>query len=259
MKIRKPTNSSEWRRRTKRMIRLSIKQTLLDRLVDACDLMLLPDNACFEKLVRGVNSLGHYLAAEGFPTLPSPAHPKPDPHGHYYVGGWDVNEFGSRKSGMVDSILLEICNEVRLEPGIRRRYAEAVARAMKHFYDDNYRRWAQAVPHGATRGHPHGATRGHPHGATRGHPHGATRGHPHGATRGHPHGATGGHPHGTTRGHPHGATRGHPHGATRGHPHGATRGHPHGATRGHPHGATREHPHGATGGHPRCMNNALRF
>ena len=97
------------------------------------------DNACFQNLVRGTspNSLGHYLSNEGYRVVPSPVFPSPGASG-YYSGGYDVRTHGSRYSGVVDAVQVEIPREERFSSVRRPKIARALARAVKYFMDDHY-------------------------------------------------------------------------------------------------------------------------
>ncbi|GAB5537816.1 MAG: hypothetical protein Rubg2KO_40650 [Rubricoccaceae bacterium] len=92
----------------------------------------------FSDLVRGPNSLGALLEAQGVRAVPSDADPRPldDP---YFTGGYNTVRHGSRDGGPISSIQIE-----HHRPGLRdtqanrNAYAEQLADALIQFMQAHY-------------------------------------------------------------------------------------------------------------------------
>lgn len=67
----------------------------------------------FSELLRGGQSFGAYLAAQGIASVPSPAAPSPG-DADYFSGGYNTDRHGSRHGGTVSGIQMEL-----QRPGIR--------------------------------------------------------------------------------------------------------------------------------------------
>ncbi|XP_019326779.1 PREDICTED: uncharacterized protein LOC109279379 [Aptenodytes forsteri] len=95
-------------------------------------------NVSSEALVTGNRSLGKYIEEQNnsYVCVPSPSNPSPN-NGSYYSGGYITKTFGSRSSGTVDAIQLELPQWVRAaeeRPG----FCKALARAVMKFWQANY-------------------------------------------------------------------------------------------------------------------------
>jgi hypothetical protein len=67
----------------------------------------------FSRLLRGEGSFGALLAAQGIPSVPSPAAPSPGT-AEYFSGGYNTDRHGSRNGGTVSGFQMELHR-----PGIR--------------------------------------------------------------------------------------------------------------------------------------------
>lgn len=92
----------------------------------------------FETLLAGNRSLGKYIEEQNnsYVCVPSPSNPSPS-NGNYYSGGYITKTFGSRDSGAVDAIQMELPQWVRA-PEERLRFCKALARAVMKFWQTNY-------------------------------------------------------------------------------------------------------------------------
>lgn len=87
----------------------------------------------FSTLLRGASSLGGRFAAEGYPSVPSPAAPSPgnDP---YFNGGYSTARHGGRDGGPVNGVQLEThFLGVRDTEPSRQAFAAAAARVLAGF------------------------------------------------------------------------------------------------------------------------------
>ncbi|RMC12787.1 hypothetical protein DUI87_10312 [Hirundo rustica rustica] len=66
-------------------------------------------NVSSETLAAGNRSLGKYIEEQNksYVCVPSPSNPSPN-NGNYYSGGYIIKTFGSRSSGTIDAIQLEL-------------------------------------------------------------------------------------------------------------------------------------------------------
>lgn len=92
----------------------------------------------FADIVRGPESLGGLLFGERITTVPSPL--IPDPGGEpFFSGGYSTRRHGSLDGGVIDGVQIELHG-----PGIRdtdrnrRRFAGALARALRFFLETHY-------------------------------------------------------------------------------------------------------------------------
>jgi N-formylglutamate amidohydrolase len=87
----------------------------------------------FSALIRGEQSLGSLLAANGFPSVPSSDDPSPEGE-PYFTGGYTTARHGSRDGGPVDAIQLEANRRgVRDTAEERQQFAEAFAAALLEY------------------------------------------------------------------------------------------------------------------------------
>lgn len=94
--------------------------------------------SCFRALIRGSQSFGGFLEQEGYQCVPSPSHPSPRSES-YFTGGHTVKTYGSKCSGKVDAIQLEIPRYQRFHN--RENFSRAVARAINNFMNAQYPEW----------------------------------------------------------------------------------------------------------------------
>lgn len=92
----------------------------------------------FETLLAGNRSLGKYIEEQNnsYVCVPSPSNPSPS-NGNYYSGGYITKTFGSRHSGVVDAIQIELPQWVRA-PEERSKFCKALAKAVMKFWQTNY-------------------------------------------------------------------------------------------------------------------------
>ncbi|MFT5434467.1 MAG: hypothetical protein ACI9OJ_005180 [Myxococcota bacterium] len=109
-----------------------------DALVDKSSVRRLATGSTepLSEIVRGEESLGGMLEAEGYSSVPSPVNPSPDGQG-YFNGGYNTRVHGSRDGGMIDSIQIENWFGF-MSDGERDAYAAAVARSIVSFYERHY-------------------------------------------------------------------------------------------------------------------------
>lgn len=93
-------------------------------------------NIDFESLLRGDNSLGHYLQDNGHNTVPSPVNPKPG-SAQYFTGGHIIKTHGSRYGGEIDAIQVEIPKPMR-NSNEAEEYASHLASAVFKFMREHY-------------------------------------------------------------------------------------------------------------------------
>ncbi len=70
-------------------------------------------NTYFPEVLRGATSLGGMFETGGIPSVPSPANPDPA-GGNYFIGGYNLREYGSRFGGNLDGIQIEFPSSLRL-------------------------------------------------------------------------------------------------------------------------------------------------
>jgi hypothetical protein len=76
------------------------------------------------QLVRGPHSFGAALEREGFPTVPSPAHPHPESH-PYFSGGYNLEQHSAFSGRKVWGIQVELPTGIREEDARRRAFVTA--------------------------------------------------------------------------------------------------------------------------------------
>ena len=87
----------------------------------------------FSALLRGASSFGAYLAAEGVPSVPSPAAPSPG-EADYFSGGYNTDRHGSRRGGTISGLQIELHRPgVRDTDENRRAFAAALAKVVEAY------------------------------------------------------------------------------------------------------------------------------
>lgn len=98
------------------------------------------------ELVRGKDSLGGLLEARGYPSIPSPAKPRPG-DAVYFSGSYDVSAHGSRDQGTVSAIQIECpWDGVRDTPENRAKFVKELAGAIDDFFRIHYGRGLSKEP-----------------------------------------------------------------------------------------------------------------
>lgn len=87
----------------------------------------------FPEVLRGPSSLGGYLQAGGYNSVPSPANPGPGT-GNYFSGGFNVETYGSKNGGSVDGIQLETPITVRSTVLVRGPFADRIGGWLQSFF-----------------------------------------------------------------------------------------------------------------------------
>ncbi|XP_072286326.1 uncharacterized protein [Pyxicephalus adspersus] len=89
----------------------------------------------FDSLLRGSQSLGKLIEEQNakYVSVPSPSNPGPN-GGNYFSGGYIVATHGSKSSGEVDAIQIELPRWIR-ESAERPSFAAALAKAILSYYD----------------------------------------------------------------------------------------------------------------------------
>ncbi|XP_018088669.1 uncharacterized protein LOC108700207 isoform X1 [Xenopus laevis] len=92
-------------------------------------------NIPFETLLRGEKSLGKYIQDQNpkYVCVPSPTNLGPN-GGNYFSGGYIVKTHGSKVSGSVDAVQIELPRWIR-ESSERPSFCVALAKAISHFYE----------------------------------------------------------------------------------------------------------------------------
>lgn len=92
----------------------------------------------FPQLLRGAASFGALMAAEGYPSVPSPDMPDPDGN-PYFNGGYNTVQHGSRNGGTISGLQIEHnMTGVRDFATNRAAYAQALARTLETFFAIHY-------------------------------------------------------------------------------------------------------------------------
>lgn len=87
----------------------------------------------FPTLLRGSTSLGAYLEAAGYPSVPSPANPSPGAH-PFFEGGYSTERHGTSADRRFAGLQIEAnFDGVRDTAGSRAAFAAALVRAMESF------------------------------------------------------------------------------------------------------------------------------
>lgn len=92
----------------------------------------------FPALLRGSNSFGALIVAEGYPAVPSPS--DPDPAGDdYFNGGYNTVQHSSVNGGTISGLQIESnMDGVRDTSGNRTAYAQALARVLEKYFALHY-------------------------------------------------------------------------------------------------------------------------
>jgi len=89
-------------------------------------------------LIRGPFSLGAYLQASGYPSVPSPGMPSPGSN-PFFSGGYTVETWGSKNGGNIDAIQIETnYTGVRDNATNINSYATALANSLKAYLEKHY-------------------------------------------------------------------------------------------------------------------------
>ncbi|XP_044162010.1 uncharacterized protein LOC122946438 isoform X2 [Bufo gargarizans] len=96
-----------------------------------------PDTS-FEELLRGRQSLGMFIEEQNvnYVCVPSPSNPGPN-GGAYFSGGFITSTHGSKISGEVDAIQIELPKWIR-ESVERSKFAAVLAKAILNFYQFSF-------------------------------------------------------------------------------------------------------------------------
>jgi autotransporter-associated beta strand protein len=92
----------------------------------------------FAALLRGANSFGGLMEAQGYPCVPSPSTPNPggDP---YFDGGYNTKTHGSSTGGVIDALQIESnYTGVRDSSAHRTAFAASLAEVMDEFFAIHY-------------------------------------------------------------------------------------------------------------------------
>lgn len=87
----------------------------------------------FPEILRGPSSLGGYLQAGGYNSVPSPVNPGPGA-GNYFSGGFIVETYGSKNGGSVDGIQLETPITVRSTVLVRGPFVDRIGGWLQGFF-----------------------------------------------------------------------------------------------------------------------------
>ena len=90
----------------------------------------------FDVVLRQDRSLGRYLEEQYIAAVPSPEHPSPG-RLKYYSGGFNTRKYGSRYSGKLDAIQVEIPERYRKKHFFI-NFSRDLAKAVVAFMNENY-------------------------------------------------------------------------------------------------------------------------
>ncbi len=101
------------------------------------------ENMSFADFLRGEDSLGAYISAAGYPTVPSPRQPGPRGKRYWYAGtpGTNTQRHGSRDGGKIDAIQIESPEPKLLnvpDVNITKTYARNLGAAIVKFWNKYY-------------------------------------------------------------------------------------------------------------------------
>ena len=92
----------------------------------------------FPQLLRGTNSFGALIEAEGYPAVPSPATPNPGSDS-YFDGGYNTDQHSSVHGGTISGLQIESnMTGVRDSSANRTAYAQALARVFETYFALHY-------------------------------------------------------------------------------------------------------------------------
>jgi hypothetical protein len=99
----------------------------------------------FAALLRGPDSLGALLAAEGFASVPSPQVPTPGAN-DYFSGGYNSQTHGSMNGGTISGLQVECpWGGVRDKPESRQKFAAALANCLGPFFKAHFQMELKAL------------------------------------------------------------------------------------------------------------------
>ncbi|MFT5824270.1 MAG: hypothetical protein ACI8ZM_005536 [Crocinitomix sp.] len=127
---------------TKSELQMTDEELNTEDLIDETAIkQLVADNngtlSCAE-LIRGGQSLGQLLQAQGFPSIPSIAMPYPLDAEPYFNGGHNTVLHGSKNGGLIDAIQLEFNADVRWNADLRLQLADSLAVSLIRYIDWHY-------------------------------------------------------------------------------------------------------------------------
>ena len=114
---------------------LSDAQLALDLTMQTSSLwpLALTTGSSFPALLRGSGSLGAFLEAEGYPSVPSPANPSPGTN-PYFDGGYSTQRHGTSADRRFAGVQIEAnFDGVRDTAASRAAFAAALVRAVESF------------------------------------------------------------------------------------------------------------------------------
>jgi len=91
----------------------------------------------FSQILRGDNSFGTLLEANGIPCIPTKLNPSPGTTA-YFSGGYITKSSGSGSGGTVDAIQLETNYDCRKDSKVRKNTAEQLCKTTELFFKLNY-------------------------------------------------------------------------------------------------------------------------
>lgn len=92
----------------------------------------------FATVLRGSNSFGAMIVAEGYPAVPSPTDPNPGTNA-YFNGGYNTDRYTSVNGGTMDGLQIESnFDGVRDSAANRTAYAKALARVLEQTFAVHY-------------------------------------------------------------------------------------------------------------------------
>lgn len=91
----------------------------------------------FSQILRGDNSFGTLLKANGIDCIPHKSNPSPGST-PYFSGGYITKISGSGTGGTIDAIQLEFHRDSRNDPKLRKNTAEQLVKTIELFFNLNY-------------------------------------------------------------------------------------------------------------------------
>jgi hypothetical protein len=92
----------------------------------------------FSELIRGPQSFGALLEERGFASVPSADQPAPESNWAFFSGGYNTRRHGSRDSGRVSGVQVEVNQGARFDSDRRAAFAVALAEAIDAFVAAHY-------------------------------------------------------------------------------------------------------------------------
>ena len=91
------------------------------------------------ELLRGTNSFGALLAAQGYPAVPSPTMPDPGRDNPYFDGGYNARHHSSANGGAVDGLQMELNLKGVRDTAINRtNFSRALAQVLDAYFTAYY-------------------------------------------------------------------------------------------------------------------------